>query len=134
MFAQLTAFEVLAFVLVFSLVGALAGWAGGKGAVFSLYGRIDRAERFVLQLVNRERGAAGQAQTQVTRARKVGAEAEAEKLAADLAKRRGVRQPVPLAALANIPEGDPREAEAAEALTAAVRSGRVKVLEETGSG
>jgi hypothetical protein len=69
MFAQLTAFEMLVSLLVVCFLAALAGWAGGFGGRLMQALRIQKLEAAVLKLTMTGRGAAGQAQTQVTRAR-----------------------------------------------------------------
>jgi hypothetical protein len=94
MLAQLTAFEVVALTLFVCFVAGLFGWAGGAGARLSFAVRLSRVESYVLQVLNRAKGAAGQAQTQVFRERKHSADAEAEALAARLARQPAlVRKP-----------------------------------------
>jgi len=87
--AQLTAFDVLALVLVVGSIAALCGYAGGAGARLLFAVRVDRVEGALFQLLNRSKGAAGQAATQVTKARISSAEKEAEVLAAQLAAKGG---------------------------------------------
>ncbi len=84
MLSELSAFDVLELALVVGLVAALFGWAGGAGGrlVFSL--RLDRIEGVVMTILNRAKGVAGQAKTQVQRDRFSSAEKEAEALAAKL--------------------------------------------------
>lgn len=94
MLAQLSAFEVLALVLVMGSLGALAGWAGGAGARLSFSARLDRVEGLLMQVLNRAKGANGQAVAAVQRARASSAEREAEELAAKLAAS-GRRSPRP---------------------------------------
>jgi hypothetical protein len=84
MLAQLSAWELLNVVLVVGFVAALCGWAGGAGARLTYSARLDRIESTLIQVLNRAKGAAGQAQTQVTRERTSAAAREAEILATRL--------------------------------------------------
>ncbi len=86
MLAQLTAFDLLAAVLVLGSISALCGYAGGAGARLLFAVRVDRVEGLLLQLLNRAKGAAGGAVAQVQRARLTSAEKEAEQLAAKLSQ------------------------------------------------
>lgn len=67
MWAQMTAFELFLLVLSVGLVGGITGWVGGMGARLSYAARVDRLEGTLLQVLNRAKGQAGQAQTQITR-------------------------------------------------------------------
>lgn len=87
MFAGVTAFDLLAAVLVVGSIAALCGWAGGAGARLLFSMRLDRVEGVVMQVLNRAKGAAGQQRTQEHRARFSSAEKEAEELARQLAAR-----------------------------------------------
>lgn len=82
--ASVTAFELLALVLVVGSIAALFGWAGGAGARLLFAMRLDRVEGVVMQLLNRLKGAKGGEQAQVHRERLSSAEKEAEALAARL--------------------------------------------------
>ena len=96
MLAQLSAFDVLAFLLVFGLIGAISGWAGGTGARLLYTVRLDRIESVVMQLINRAKGAAGGQAVQRRIERTTSAEKEAELLAAQLSagrRRRGLFSP-----------------------------------------
>lgn len=97
MLAHLTAFDLLALVLVVGSIAALCGYAGGAGARLSFAVRVDRVEGAVMQLLNRAKGANGGAVAQVQKQRVTSAEKEAEALAAKLvaagggARQRGPR-------------------------------------------
>ncbi len=104
MLAQLTAFDVLVLVLVLGSVAAICGWAGGAGARLSFSMRLRTVEGYLLQLINRSKGAAGQAKLQEQRQRETSVQGQAEQLAAKL---RGVRLAPPVN-WDSIPEDDPR--------------------------
>lgn len=87
MLASLTAFDVLAGVLVVGLIAALAGYAGGAGALLRTTMHLNRVEGAVLAYVNRVKGGNGGAQAQAQRQRVSNAEREAEALAQQLAQR-----------------------------------------------
>src|SRR5882762_8365970 len=82
--AQLSAFDVLAFLLVFGFIGALSGYAGGAGARLLYTVRLDRIESVVLQIINRAKGASGGQAVARRIERTTSAEKEAEALAAQL--------------------------------------------------
>jgi len=82
--AQLTAFDVLALVLVVGSIAALCGYAGGAGARLLFAVRVDRVEGALFQLLNRAKGAAGGQAAQVQKQRQSSAEKQAEDLAARL--------------------------------------------------
>lgn len=85
MLAQLSAWDLLQLVLVVGFLAALFGWAGGAGARLTFAMRLDRCESYLLQLLNRAKGANGQAAAKVQRERTTSAEREAEDLAEKLA-------------------------------------------------
>jgi len=89
--AQLSAFDVLAFLLVFGLIGAISGYAGGAGARLLYTVRLDRIESVVLQLINRAKGSVGGQAVARRLERTSSAEKEAELLAAQLQASRGRR-------------------------------------------
>ena len=84
MFAGATAFELLVLLLVVGCVAAICGYAGGVGARLTFAMRLDRAESYLLQLLNRSKGAAGQAVVAARREATSKADREAEALAAQL--------------------------------------------------
>lgn len=84
MLAQLTAFDVLALVLVVGSIAALCGYAGGAGARLLFAVRVDRVEGALFQLLNRAKGAAGGQAAQIQKQRQSSAEKQAEDLAARL--------------------------------------------------
>lgn len=116
MLASLTAFDVLAFVLVFGLIGALAGWAGGTGARLTYSARLDRVEGLLLQVLNRAKGQAGGAVTQQARRRMGTREDEAEELAAALAGKKRPRGLVDVSAIARVDPDGPQAEAALDAL------------------
>lgn len=118
MLAQLSAFDVLAFVLVFGLLGALAGWAGGTGARLTYSARLDRVEGLLLQVLNRAKGQAGGETTQQQKRRLSSREQEAEELAEQLRARhrpRGGGGP-DIRSIANVDPDGPLAEAALEAL------------------
>lgn len=92
MLAQLSAFDVLAFLLVFGFIGALSGYAGGAGARLLYTVRLDRIESVVLSILNRAKGSAGGQAIARRIERTSSAEKEAEALAAQLQASRGRRK------------------------------------------
>jgi len=90
--AQLSAFDVLAFLLVFGFIGALFGYAGGAGARLLYTVRLDRIESVVFQIINRAKGASGGQAVARRIERTTSAEREAEALAAQLQASRGRRK------------------------------------------
>lgn len=92
MLAQLSAFDVLAFLLVFGLIGAISGYAGGAGARLLYTFRLDRIENVVLTILNRAKGSAGGQAVARRIERTSSAEKEAELLAAQLQASRGRRR------------------------------------------
>lgn len=91
MLAQLSAFDVLAFLLVFGCIGAISGYAGGAGARLLYTLRLDKIETVVLTLLNRAKGTVGGQAVQRRIERTSSAEKEAEQLAAQLQASRGRR-------------------------------------------
>jgi len=116
MLASLTAFDVLAFVLVFGIIGALTGWAGGTGARLTYSARLDRVESLLLQVLNRAKGQQGGEVTQQARRRLSSRDEEAEQLAAALASKRGQRKLVDVNAIARVDPDGPQAEAALDAL------------------
>src|SRR5207237_1964879 len=97
MLATLTAFEILVVVLCGGLIAALFGYAGGAGARIRDRMRLTELEDAFAGLgtvVNRYRGAQGQAVKQENARKLSKVEAEAEELARKLARGRGIGPPV----------------------------------------